>query len=161
MKTDLVKGGNRFFDWTLDLVANGDVLKITELWLLCPPSQTSPLGNTARLNIEEPGTAFQLKIATVDSSVVESSRTMQAHIIGKVTNKETGDCDCYIWDAVQDGLCTPETMIYDVATVDHIKRDVNGNPLFAGKANIYNFHSWRDSIAPLGRLGLDALGIRL
>ncbi len=36
----------RPFDWTLDLCNTGDVMKITELWMVCPPNPTSPLGNT-------------------------------------------------------------------------------------------------------------------
>src|SRR5438045_1897656 len=48
----------RPFDWTLDLVQTGDVRKIRELWLVCPPNPHSPFGNTARLPIVEPGTAF-------------------------------------------------------------------------------------------------------
>lgn len=160
-KTDLRTGMERFFDWSNDLVANGDVLKIRELWLLCPPSRTSPLGNTARLDITEPGTAFQLKIATIDSSIVASSRTVQAHIIGRIDNKETGECTCYIWDTVQDGLCTPETMIYDPMT-GSAKRDEHGNLAYAGKTSVYNFHSWRPgSLAPLGRLELATVGVRL
>src|SRR5439155_5145109 len=95
--TDIYKGVERHFDWTLDLVANGDVMKITELWLLCPSSRTSPLGNTARLVITEPGTAFQFKIGTADSNIVTTERNPQAHIIGKILNKENGDCECFIY----------------------------------------------------------------
>lgn len=160
LKVDLVNGIERFYDWSNDLVAGGDIMRITELWLLCPPSHTSPFGNTARLKITEPGTAFQLKVATVDSNIAASIRTVQAHIIGKITNKETGECECYIYDNVQGGLCTPETMIYDPAT-NNVKRDAHGNYIYAGRTSVYNFHSWRESIAPLGRLELDTLGVRL
>jgi len=158
---DLYKGIERPYDWSNDLVANGDVAKIRELWLLCPPSTTSPLGNTARLDISEPYTAFQLKVGTVDSNLTASSRTVQAHIIGKVINKENGDCECYIWDYMQDGLITPNTLIYDPLAKDHIERDEKGRPIYAGRTNVYHFHSWRGAIAPLGLLELGTLGVRL
>jgi hypothetical protein len=161
VKTDVYQGRERHFDWVLDLVANGDVLKIQQLWLLCPPSKTSPLGNTARLDITEPGTAFQFKVATVDSSIVGPSiHGIQAHIIGRVDNKETGDCTCYIYDPIESGMITPETQIYNPAT-GGVMRDEQGNPICAGKTNVYNFHSWRPSLPPRGRLALDVLGVRL
>lgn len=161
VKTDLYNGRERHFDWSNDLVANGDVLKITQIWLLCPPSQTSPLGNTAYLTITEPGTAFQFKVAAVDSNITATSRQAIAHVIGKVINKETGDCECFIWDEVQQGLITPETQIYDPITRG-IKRGKEGTPVYAGKNNVYDFHSWNPgSIAHLGRLELRTLGVRL
>lgn len=158
--TDPLHGRERHFDWTLDLVATGDVLKIKELWLLCPPSKTSPLGNTARLDISEPGTAFQFKIATADSSIASpATRTLQAHIIGKVTDKLTGACECYIYDPVEDGMITPETQIYD--PIQGRRKDENGHPVYAGRTNVYSFHSWRPGLAPPGLLHLDRLGVRL
>lgn len=160
VKTDVYKGIERHFDWSNDLVAGGDVNKITQLWLLCPPSKTSSLGNTACLHITEPGTAFQLKVSLVDSNVVGMNRAGQAHIIGKVTNKENGDCECFIWDEVEQGLLTPETMIYDPLT-GVAKRDAQGNIEYVGKTNITNFHSWRPSLAPLGRLELRTVGVKV
>jgi hypothetical protein len=161
IKTDFYKGVERHYDWSNDIVANNDMLRIAELWLLCPPSATSPLGNTARLAITEPGTAFQFKIATADSCIAVTYRSLQAHIIGKVTDKEYGDCDCFIYDPVQGGLLTPETKIYDATSHDHIKRDKHGNILYAGKTNITDFHSWRPSVAHLGRLELNTIGVRV
>jgi hypothetical protein len=156
----LPHGQERHFDWTLDLVSTGDVKKVTQLWLLCPPSKTSPLGNTARLDISEPGTAFQFKIATADSSIASpATRTLQAHIIGKVIDKLTGTCECYIYDPVEDGMITPETQIFD--PVQGVRRDAAGEPIYAGRTNVYNFHSWRPSLAPPGRLHLDMLGVSL
>jgi hypothetical protein len=158
--TDLLHGRERYFDWTLDLVATSDVLKIVQLWLLCPPSKTSPLGNTARLDISEPGTAFQFKIATADSAIVSpATRTLQAHIIGKVVDKLTGACECYIYDPIEDGMITPETQIYD--PVQGIRKDENGQPVYAGRTSVYSFHSWRPGLAPPGQLHLDRLGVRL
>src|SRR5437868_1786878 len=74
------------WDW---LVRSGDVHKIAELRLHCPN------GVTRTLTIDEPGTAFQLKRA----SVMQGFGHMRtAHIIGKITNRETGECVCHGWD---------------------------------------------------------------
>src|SRR5947209_5353471 len=56
-------------DWTDDLVANGDVRNIEELWLFAPPNPWSPRGNTARLPITVPGRAFQFKGRSIDMSL--------------------------------------------------------------------------------------------
>ena len=95
---DLRKAERRLMDWTNDLVASGDVFKISELWILCPPNKLSPLGNTAMFPISRPGSAFQFKTGTVDSGIVWSQQRMQSQIIGHVLNSE-GDCECHIWDA--------------------------------------------------------------
>lgn len=165
---DWRKGESRQIDWMDDLVATEDCNKIVELWLLCPPSQTSPLGNTARLPIVHPGSAFQFKVATHDTAgiVGPGIRTMQAHIIGRVDNAE-GDCTCFIYDPVQDGMLTPETQIYD--PLQGVGRDEQGNILYsraytgkyAGKTNVNHFHSWRPSLAPIGQLALDRIGVTL
>lgn len=156
--TDIARGEERLFDWSLDLVATGDVLRVKELWLFCPPSITSPLGNTARLTITDPGTAFQFKVGTAHANGI---RQVEAHIIGRVLEKEEGSCECFIWDTAQNGLITPNTPIWDSATRQS-KRDAAGNLVFAGKTSVYDFHSWRpDSLAPLGRLELETLGVKL
>lgn len=155
------KGVFRYFDWSNDLVATSDVLKIKELWLLCPPNRHSPMGNTARLFIEEPGTAFQFKIGMADSNITRTYKSMQAHIIGKVTNKETGACECFIWDPIQGGLLTPQTLIFDSVKKELVKYP-DGSLAYAGKTSVYSFHSWKPgSIAPLGPLHLPTLGVRL
>lgn len=156
----LDKGIVRPFDWSLDLVGTGDTSRIVELWLLCPPSPTSPLGNTARMVIDESGTAFQFKVTQVDTTIVTTCSYPQAHVIGRVVNKETGACECFIWDEKQQGLLTPETRIYDPAT-GTARRYPDGTLVYAGRTSVYNFHSWRPNIAPLGRIALDTLGVKL
>lgn len=142
-------GEQRPIDWYLDLAATGDCERITEVWLFCPPSQTSPLGNTARLPIERPNSAFQFKVTTHDTPIVGTGvRTLQAHIIGRVDNEE-GNCTCFIYDPILDGLLTPETPI------------AGEEGQYAGKTNVTRFHSWRPSLAPLGQLALDRLGVVL
>lgn len=156
-----IKYGLRNFDWSNDLVATGDVMRIKELWLFCPPNKYSPVGNTARLIIEEPGTAFQFKVSHADSNIAMTTRTLQGHIIGKVTNKENGSCECFIWDPIQQGMITPETQILDPKTMGPLK-DEHGKIIYAGKTSVNDFHSWRPgSIAPLGQLHLPTLGVKL
>ncbi len=159
VKTNVYSGEERQFDWSNDLVANRDVNHIKELWLLCPPSRTSPLGNTARLDIEAPKTAFQFKVTHVDSTIAETVRNLPYHIIGRVDDAVTGDCTCFIFDPVQGGLLTTSTLIFDPLTAV-AKKDHKGKYMTAGRNNIYNFHSWDPGrVAHLGRLELNTLGL--
>jgi hypothetical protein len=136
--TDLRTASERPFDWSNDLVANGEVKRIKELWLLCPPNATSPLGNTAMLPITEPGTAFQFKVAHAMSNFAESWRQADSHLIGRVTDKFTGDCECFIWDAQYACLIAPPW-----------------------QTNVYQFGTWKESLAPRGELALATLGVDL
>jgi hypothetical protein len=156
---DWQQGTQRRIDWYLDLAATGDCKRITELWLLCPPSKTSPLGNTARLPIVRPSSAFQFKITMHDTPIVGPGvRSLQAHVIGRVDDEE-GNCTCFAWDEVQDGLLTPETISYD-----------GDEPFYPLKTNVHHFGwrikgdrrvqgMWRPSLAPLGQLAIDRLGV--
>lgn len=135
--TDLHKGVERHYEWYEDLVANGDCMRIKELWLLCPPNALSPLGNTARLPIVEPGTAFNFKIARASSNFVETWKTQEAHIIGRVDDKVTGACACFIWDDRYSLLTEPF------------------------HSNIHNFGTWRESLPPRGPLAWEKMGVKL
>lgn len=136
---DLAHAGYRPFDWTLDLIDTGDILKVKELWLFAPPSANHPFGMSRFLTIEEPGTAFQFKVANVDV-MGAWQKTMVNQIIGKVTDKQSGACSCWIWDCVRQ-----EIQEY--------------------KSSIYAFGSWRadgvGQIAPIGRLSHEVMGFRL
>lgn len=167
---DFRKGQQRALDWMDDIVATGDHKKIVELWLLCPPSRTSPLGNTARLPITRTSSAFQFKIATHDNAGIggPGMRTQQAHIIGRVDD-EQGNCTCFVWDPIQQGLLTPETTLYDLATGKECMND-DGSVYYPLKTNVRTFgwriHNskpvagmWRPSLAPLGALALDRIGV--
>lgn len=168
---DWRKGEQRRIDWMDDMAATGDCMRITELWLLCPPSRTSPLGNTARLPIVRPGSAFQFKIATSDNAIIGPGvRTQQAHIIGRVDDAE-GNCTCFAYDPVEGGLITPETTVHDPLTF-HIMTNDDGTPYHPMLTNVRDFGwrvkdgrrvqgMWRPSLAPLGALALDRLGVRL
>jgi hypothetical protein len=126
-KTDLLKGMTRLVDWSLDLVATGDVRHIKQLRMYCPDVPLPVV-----LDITESGTAFQLKVGNV--SIGGGGHSMIAQIIGKVTNKETGDCECYVWD--------------------WRRRDA-----FAWSNNVYDMGTWSESIMPIGTLALNVLGI--
>lgn len=153
-------GASRYLDWYLDIVATGDHKRVIEMWLLCPPSRTSAQGNTARLPITSPSSAFQFKTSTSDSVIIgRGIQTLQSQVIGRVEN-EAGDCTCFIFDPIQGGLLTPKTEIQDTRR-GGIHRDSTGNPRYAGKTNVLRFHAWRDSVAPVGLLALDRLGVVL
>lgn len=140
--------GRRRLDWTLDIVSTGDWRKIKELWLFCPPTPLNPAGNTARLPIVMPGTAFQFKVATFDSVIVEGRRSVQAQIIGRVNDVETGDCECMVFDYVLQALV--------VEWSGNI--GLNGHPgLGTWRPNIPG----KPTITPIGRLNLPVCGIFL
>jgi hypothetical protein len=124
---DLRAGGLRPLDWSLDMVSTGDIYKIRTLTLHCPNRQS------ATLTIEEPGTVFQLKIASM--SVLSAGSRVQSHLIGKVVDKEQGLCRCHIWDR-------------ELGLIDFT-------------SSVYRFGSWRPGVLPLGALSLDVLGLRL
>ena len=169
---DWQRGTERHLDWGLDIAATGDCARLTEVWLLCPPSKISPLGNTARIPLHRPYSAFSFKIGTADTMgiVGPSKQTMQAHIIGRV-NDADGNCVCFAWDPIEGGLITPETTVYDPRT-GHIKTKPDGTPLYPMYTNVNHFGQlkvgdaflpamWRESLAPLGKLAYDRLGVRL
>lgn len=168
---DWRKGEERHIDWMDDIVATGDSQRIAELWLLCPPSKTAPLGNTARLPITRPGSAFQFKIATHDTPLAGPAiHTQQAQIIGRVDDAD-GNCTCFVWDLIEGGLLTPETCVYDHVT-GHIMTNEDGTPYQPLKTNVRHFGwrqvgchmvpaMWRPSLAPLGALAIDRLGVRI
>lgn len=62
--------------------------------------------------------------------------SVEAQIIGRVTDKVNGLCEGYIWDRVN-GLMGYEDV------------------------SINDFPSWREGLMPPGALNLDALGVRL
>ena len=121
--------------WTL--LRNGDVANIKELWLICPPNRMSPFGNTAKFEITEPYTAFQMKTASFDA-LGANGTTFEGLIIGKVDDKVSGDCTFFVWDNVLKAMSVPQ------------------------KGNVYTgLPSWRDGIANVKNLSFDVLGLRL
>lgn len=133
--------GKRPFDWALDLVANGEVKRIKELFLFCPPNRYNPAGQTARLPLLEPGTAFQFKVGFLDSNLAGGTRSFVAQVIGRVDDKETGDCTCFVWDGL---ACHGE-----------------GALLTPFSSNVYRFGTWRPEIAPIGQISFEVQGLSL
>jgi len=126
-----LQGSERPADWTLDLVTTGDILKVKELCLIYPGWFTRP----AILKITEPGTAFQFKTASA-MAFGANGRQLEAQVIGRITNKETGACECYIWDR-------------------HLG-------LIGYQSNVRTFGSWDPGrIAPIGELSQNVIGLRL
>jgi hypothetical protein len=125
----------RTYDWTLDLVATGDLLRIKELWMICPPGEVSPKGNTATLYFDskggEAGMAFHFNVA-----IMTQGGRVDHKVIGKVTDRATGDCECFVWDDEIKGM----SAVY--------------------KTNVNNFASWRPGVAPIGRLSHEVVGLR-
>lgn len=119
----------RHIEWREDIVASGDNARIRELHLVTPQGD-------ACLMIGEPYTAFQFKRGTM-LPLHSGIRLMNAHIIGRVDNKETGSCTAVIWDV-------QEQKLY----IDQM-------------TNVRNFAAWRPGVIPVGAIQLDAVGVRL
>lgn len=140
VKTDVRVGGRRHYDWTNDLVATGDVERVTELWLLCPSSAPSPQGNTVRVPIHEPGTAFQFKRGAFNTNIVQGRKLMIAQAIGRLDDKATGEAVVFLWDQLRFALFAPWYV------------------------NLYDPHglgAWRDDTLPVPALEFRQLGIRV
>lgn len=132
---DVRLGKERFYDWSKDVVDTDLVEQIEELWLLCPPNKVSPLGNTARLPITQPRTAFQFKVGSASSNLAETHRQVEAQIIGRVINSD-GDCECFVWDDFYQ--CMTELW----------------------KTNVDRMGTWRSGLPPRGQLSHEALGLK-
>lgn len=125
--------GLRKLDWGDDLVSTGDIHRVKELRLHCPD------GRTAILEINPDQPAFQFKTKSLDM-LGAGGTGMEFQVIGRVTDKATGQAECFIWDY------RPQT---------------GKEHLFKYHTSIYFFGSWRDTLTPLGALGLDVQGFRL
>ena len=119
--------GTRSIDWYLDIAATDDCRRIKEITLCTPVENTT-------LAISEPYSTFQLKRGT--KLLLQSGNVANAHIIGRVDDKVTGDCTAIIWD-------TLERQIYTHVT------------------NIHSFSAWREGVAPIGAINYAAMGVRL
>ena len=123
----------RQIDWGNDLVSTGDVRRIREVRLHCPD------GRTATLEITPDMPAFQFKTKALDM-IGAYGMALEYHVIGRVNDKVTGRCECFIWDY----------------------RPLPGAlNLIAYKSSIYNFGGWRNTVTPLGALSLDVQGFKL
>ncbi len=127
-RTGKIVARRRKIEWLEDLTATGDVAHIKEL-ILCTPQ------GHAHLLVSEPYTAFQLHRGF--SSLFGSERFTTAQIIGRVDNKETGDCTAVIWDGLEQKLY-----------IDH-------------KTTVLGFKRWREGVTDVGAISLEVVGVRL
>lgn len=125
--------GIRKLDWALDIVSTDDIHRIKELSLHCPD------GRKAVLEITPDMPAFQFKGKSLNM-LGAGDRALEYHVIGRVIDKLSGRCECFIWDY------RPKP------------GELN---LIAYKSSIYHFGGWRDTICPVGALGLEVQGFKL
>ncbi len=125
--------GLRKLDWGDDIVSTGDIYKIKELTLHCPD------GRTAVLEITPDQPAFQFKTKSLNM-LGASDIGLECQVIGRVIDKASGRCECFIWD---------------------YRPKAGEAQLIAYKSSIYRFGSWRDTLVPIGALGLQVQGLRL
>lgn len=118
----------RAIEWKEDIVGSGDAARIAELSLVTPRGVVS-------LDISTPYTAFQLKRGIVEA--FSGKRYMEAQIIGRVEDKETGRCTAHIWD------CKHRQLVVGFQT------------------SVQSFERWHPDIIPPGALALEVVGIRL
>jgi hypothetical protein len=122
--------GERLVDWTLDLNSSGDLRRIKEVRLICPGLMVHGV-----LKIKESQTAFQFKNSSAVHDGQRQYRVLEAQVVGRVTDKVTGACDCFIWDRLLG--------------------------LFKYSSNIRSFGTWHDRIAPISVLSQNVLGLNL
>lgn len=120
---------SRKIEWREDLIGSGDTAHIAEVHLVTPKGD-------ACLFIGEAYTAFQTHRGTA-LPMAGGLRIMNAQIIGRVDNKETGECTAVIWDVQTQCLYTDF----------HTK--------------ITDFAAWRPGIAAPGSMNWRALGVEL
>ena len=125
--------GVRQLDWGNDIVSTGDVHKVKEIRLHCPD------GRVAVLEIVDGMEPFQFKTRSLEM-IGAGGNPLEYMVIGRVIDKVSGRCECFIWD------------YRPIPGAEH---------LIAYKSTIYNFGGWRDTVTPVGALGLEVQGFRL
>ena len=129
---DLQRGA-RPVDWSLDIVGSGDNAHIEEI-VLCTPQ------GEVRMPIVAPKTAFQFKRGTMD--ILSNQRIIQAQVIGRLENRETGLCTACIWDVSghaeysEAGVLLPNKKHLYLDFVTHI----------------HAFGAWHEDIIPPGAM---------
>lgn len=131
---DLIRGPRNVI-WLEDICGSGDNRHIREI-TLCTP------GGDITLPITEPYTAFQFQMGTV--AFFGGEKIPNAQVVGRVNNRETGECTCAIWD-VQGEEQADGTRKH--LFVDH-------------KTTVRAFASWRGGIPDIGTLAYEMVGLR-
>lgn len=129
---DLVRDsfGKRPVDWTLDLCSTGDLKRVRELRIICPGFLVHGV-----LKFRESQTAFQFKSSSAVHDGMRQYRILESQVIGRIDDKATGLCSCFIWDRMLG--------------------------LFKYRSNIRDFGNWHPRIAPIHELSQDVLGLCL
>ena len=118
----------RDVEWLEDVIGAMELRNVREAMLYTPRG-------TAHFTVTEPYTVFQFSRGTQVLIGDKSERIKNMQCVGVVTDQETGDCECVIWDMQTKQLYT----------------------LFN---NVRNFTAWREGVADIGLLNLSALDLR-
>jgi hypothetical protein len=118
----------RTLEWKEDLINSGDVKNIKEVQLHTPEG-------TAHLTAIEPYTVFQFSRGVMNMMGSEYERVKNCQVVGVLINKETGECECAVWDA-------------------------QTRQLYTMFNNVKHFVKWREGIADVGRLNIEAMDLR-
>lgn len=118
----------REVEWLEDLIGAMELRNVKEA-VLCTPQ------GEAHFAVAEPYTVFQFARGTQVLIGGKTERIKNMQCVGVVTDQETGDCECAIWDMQTRQLYT----------------------LFN---NVKNFTAWREGAVDIGLLNLSALDLR-
>lgn len=118
----------RRLEWLEDIIGSGDIAKVRKV-MLCTPQ------GTAHIEAREPYTAFQFSRGVMNMLGSQYARVKNCQVVGVVTDKETGGCDCAIWDA-------------------------QTRQLYTMRNCVKNFSAWREGVIPVGRLNIEAMDLR-
>jgi len=132
---DIAKGVTRTLDWHDDIVMLNDCKRIRELRVYAPPHGRSPIGCVGTLRTREPSCMFVISGRIANVFAGEKHITYQ--LIGKVTNKNNGQCECFIWDNVMQAFSEPYL------------------------TSVFDFKPWASHVGLRGRLNLEHLGLEL
>lgn len=116
----------RSVEWLEDIIGSGDLGNVKEA-MLCTPQ------GIAHFTVTEPYTVFQFSRGTL--ALLEGNRIKNLQCMGVVTNKDTGECECAVWDQ-------------------------QTRQLYTMFNNVKDFQAWREGVIPIGRLNIEALDLR-
>jgi len=116
----------RGVEWLEDIIGSGDLRNVKEAMLVTPQG-------TAHFTVTEPYTVFQFSRGTF--SMLANERIKNVQVVGVVTDHDTGECECAIWDQ-------------------------QSRQLYTMFNNVKNFVKWRDGVIDIGIINLKALDLR-
>jgi hypothetical protein len=116
----------RSVEWLEDVIGSGDLRNVKEAMLVTPQG-------VAHFTVTEPYTVFQFSRGTLAALTGERIKNFQS--IGVVVDKDTGECECAIWDQ-------------------------QSKQLYTMFNNVKDFVAWREGVIPIGMLNIKALDLR-